>query len=304
MIDGRHLTLVVMAAGLGSRFGGLKQLQEVGPSGESILEYSIYDAVSCGFDSVLFVIRSDMHAAFHDRVGRRLERFIEIKYAFQDAPPPESSIIAPPARRNPWGTGYAALLAASVITGAFAIINADDFYGRESFRKLETTLSKERGVGVLVAFKLSNTLSDFGPVRRGICEVTPSGFLSNVREVEEIERVRQDIVSGDPSFCLPLSGDVLVSMNMWGFSAPVFQGISEEWNHFIRLNGRSSVSEFYLPTAVAKLMETGSLRCRVVETSSRWFGLTYLDDLPAVRERIRRLVDEGMYPPDLWHRQV
>jgi hypothetical protein len=300
--------LVVLAAGMGSRFGGLKQVEPVGPGGELIIEYSACDALKAGFERVVFVIRRDIEQAFRAAIGRRIEARMEVAYAFQeitDLPAPHAPV---PGRTKPWGTGHAVLAAESVVRGPFAVINADDFYGAAAYRvlaehfNLQATESRPaRPVYSLVGYPLRQTLSEHGTVNRGVCLVDPSGRLEGIDEVLKIERTSR----GRARAPFPqgqwreLSGDELVSMTCFGFS-PEFMGqLRGRFSGFLEEHGTSQTAEFYLPVAVGELLKAGYADMRVLKSGDEWFGMTYREDVPAARTALRRLIDQGAYPERL-----
>jgi MobA-like NTP transferase domain len=300
--------LVVLAAGLGSRFGGLKQVEPVGPSGELIIEYSAHDAHQAGFNRVVFVIRRDIEQAFRTAIGRRIEARMDVAYAFQetaDLPAPHAPV---PGRTKPWGTGQAVLAAGPTLRGAFAVINADDFYGAAAYRALAAHfrgMSPPAGPAkptyALVGYPLRQTLSEYGAVNRGVCRIDAAGRLRGIDEVLKIERMSD----GRARAPLPwggwreLSGDEPVSMTCFGFS-PEFPGqLLGLFNEFLERYGQSQTAEFYLPVAVGDLLEAGYAEVRVLRSEDEWFGMTYREDIPAARAALRRLIDHGAYPERL-----
>jgi NDP-sugar pyrophosphorylase family protein len=290
-------TLLVLAAGIGNRYGGLKQIDPVGPGGETIIDYSIYDALRAGFGKVVFVIRQDIEQVFKQAVGARFERHIALEYVFQelDRLPPGFSV--PVGRTRPWGTLHAVLMAADTINEPFAVINADDFYGSESYRVLAQQLQSGIADYAMVGFLLRNTLSDFGSVSRGVCRVDGDDFLQGVVELTNIERDGAHARNTDSSGRITtLSGNELVSMNMWGFPPHVFGQFREHFQRFLRSSGPDIESEGYLPSTVNELVLAGQARVKVLRTNDSWAGVTYREDHPRVVETIRRLVDRGDYP--------
>ena len=305
-------TLLVLAAGMGSRYGGLKQIEPVGPHGETILDYSIYDALRAGFGKVVFILRREIEDAFRKVIAARFEDRIAVEYVFQelDDLPPGFSV--PPGRSKPWGTTHAVLMAAGEIREPFAVINADDFYGAESYRILARHLLTEPAdemgfamgdamVYAMVGFILRNTLSDFGSVARGLCQVDRSGFLQSVVELTHIERDGNHARNTDTAGqVIELTGDETVSMNMWAFTPPVFAQLQHEFQRFLEMHGSDLKSECYLPSAVNSLILSGHAQVKVLRTSSEWFGVTYREDHARVVESIRRLIRDGLYPERLW----
>ena len=293
--------LLVLAAGMGNRYGGLKQIDPVGPSGETIIDYSIYDALRAGFGKVVFVIRKDIEHAFKLAVGARFEGHIAVEYVFQelDRLPPGFSV--PVGRTRPWGTLHAVLMAADTINEPFAVINADDFYGSEGYRVLAQHLQSGTVDYSMVGFLLRNTLSDFGSVSRGVCRVDGDDFLQGVVELTNIERDGAHARNTDSSGRITtLSSDEVVSMNMWGFTPHVFGQFREHFQKFLRSSGPDVKSESYLSSTVNELVLTGQARVKVLRTNDSWAGVTYREDHPRVVETIRRLVDRGDYPKRLW----
>jgi len=293
--------LLVLAAGMGNRYGGLKQIDPVGPCGETIIDYSIYDALRSGFGKAVFVIRKDIEQAFKQAVGARFERHIAVEYVFQelDKLPPGFSV--PAGRTRPWGTLHAILMAADAINEPFAVINADDFYGSEGYRALAQHLQSGTADYAMVGFVLRNTLSDFGAVSRGVCKVGDGDFLQGSVELTNIERdgvhARNTDLTGQIT---TLSGDEVVSMNMWGFAPHVFGQFREHFQRFLRSNGSDIESEGYLPSTVNELVLAGQARVKVLRTNDSWAGVTYREDHPRVVQTIRRLIDHGTYPNRLW----
>jgi hypothetical protein len=294
-------TLLVLAAGMGSRYGGLKQIDPVGPNGETIIDYSIYDALRAGFGKLVFVIRRDIESQFKEMVGMRFEKRIGVEYVFQelDKLPPGFSVS--PNRKKPWGTGQAILMAAEVIREPFAAINADDFYGANSFRVLAEHLCAGSPDCAMVGFILRNTLSEFGSVARGVCRVGNDGFMLSVTELTKIERDGRAAKYTDVSGKIhSLTGGEVVSMNMWGFTPALFEPLRVQFENFLKENGRDEKSEFYIPAVVNELVGSGQGRCKILLTPDSWFGVTYREDRPFVIEGIRKLITRGDYPEKLW----
>ncbi|HEY7515408.1 MAG TPA: nucleotidyltransferase [Vicinamibacteria bacterium] len=291
--------VLVMAAGMGSRYGGLKQIDPVGPSGETLLDYSLFDAHRAGFGRVVFVIRRDIEAAFREAVGRRYEARTEVVYAFQSLEDLPAGFRVPAGRAKPWGTGQAVLAGESAIDGPFAVVNADDFYGRPSYEALHAFLAGRPPADLLalVAFRLDRTLSPHGPVARGLCEVGADGLLRSVREITGLERDAGGVIrSTDGAY----RGDEPMSLNLWGFGPSIFDRLRERFRAFLAEHGGEEKSEFYLPDAVGQLIRAGTARVRVLETPSPWFGMTHRADAKAVSESLRALVAAGEYPEPLW----
>ena len=293
-------TLVVLAAGMGSRYGGLKQIDPVGPGGEAIIDYSVYDAMRAGFGKLVFVIRRDIEAAFKETIGQRFESRLPVQYVFQELDLPAGTIV-PASRKKPWGTGHAILMAAGAVKEPFAAINADDFYGADSFRKLAAHLGSGGLDYAMVGFTLKNTVSEFGSVSRGVCKVAPNGCLESVVEFTGIEQDGQGVkpFAKTPSD-IRLNGEEIVSMNLWGFDPSLFEHLQRQWAAFIAANGHNEKAEFYIPSVVNELIARGQSRIKVLPTSSRWFGVTYREDRPRVIESVRKLISAGEYPEKLW----
>jgi len=295
-----NLTLVVMAAGIGSRYGGLKQMDPIGPSGEFIIDYSIHDAVQAGFDKVLFIIRRDIEHDFKSTIGARTEKKIKTGYIFQELDALPANCSVPPDRKKPWGTGHAVLICNSAVDGPFGVINADDFYGRESYKVLAGFLRETSGDNDsygMVGFVLRNTLSEHGSVARGICRVDSCGNLESLVECTKIGRQNGKLTCNMKN--LNLSGRELVSMNMWAFKPSIFKYLEEEFGGFLKAVGKDPKAEFYISDMVNKMMKTRNVRVRVLETGSSWFGITNPEDKPVVVTGIRKLVESGEYPVNL-----
>lgn len=284
-------TLLVMAAGLGSRYGGLKQLDPVGPAGETIIDYSIFDAMRAGFSKVVFVIRKEIEADFRETVGARFSPRIAVEYAFQELGC---------SRTKPWGTAHAVLVAADAIHTPFAVINADDFYGAQSFRLLAQHFASNSGDDAMVAYPLRNTLSRFGAVSRGICEIDARGYLRTLVERTRIAANDELIRDTDSDGRITtLTGDELVSMNIWGFTPAIFPKLRAYFTRFLAEHGDSLGAEAFLPSFVGEQIASGSARIRVLRTSAPWFGITYREDQPRVAASIRALIANGEYPERL-----
>jgi NDP-sugar pyrophosphorylase family protein len=293
--------LLVLAAGMGNRYGGLKQIDPVGPGGETIIDYSIYEALRAGFGKVVFVIRKGIEEAFKQAVGARFEKHIAVEYVFQELDKLPLGFSVPPGRTRPWGTLHAVLMAAEAINEPFAVINADDFYGSESYRVLAQHLRSGTADYAMVGFVLRNTLSEFGAVSRGVCRVDDNDFLQGIVELTNIERDGMRARNIDPTGRITeLSGDEVVSMNMWGFTPRVFGQFREYFERFLRLSGLDIRSESYLSSTVNELVFDDQARVKVLRTNDSWAGVTYREDHPRVVQTIRRLIDRGDYPDRLW----
>jgi dTDP-glucose pyrophosphorylase len=294
------LSLLVLAAGMGSRFGGLKQIDPVGPGGETIIDYSVYDAMRAGFDQLVFVIRRDIEEPFKKTIGARFERHLPVRYVYQELDKLPAGFAPPPNRRKPWGTGHAILMAAEEMDGPFAAINGDDFYGRRSFQLLGRHLQGGGEDWAMVGFVLRNTLSEFGQVARGVCHTTPAGWLESVTEVTSIEKEGTGAKFTDAAGQRQtLSGEEIVSMNLWGFTPALFGHLRRELIAFLEQHRQDERAEFFIPTVVNSLVAAGRARVKVLRTPDSWFGVTYRDDRARAVENIAALIRQGDYPPKL-----
>ncbi len=301
----RDLTLVVLAAGMGSRYGGIKQIDPVGPSGEALIEYSIYDALRAGFTRVCFVVRADIHDAVAGFFDPKLAGRAEVVYAHQELSDVPDGFEVPADRSKPWGPAHAVRAAREAVEGPFVAINADDFYGRASFESVATFLSGVEPAEArycMVGYRVDRTLSEHGTVSRALCRVDDDGMLSHIEEHKEIERTADGrIVSHLPDGTdLELDAGDVVSMNIFGFTPVVFGHFEEEFRAFLAEEGGNPKSEFYLPTVQNNLIRTGRARVRVLPDAGTWFGMTYREDKPMVEAEIRRMVEAGEYPQSLW----
>lgn len=306
----KETALVIMAAGIGSRFGGgIKQLEPVGPGGEIIMDYSIYDALEAGFDKIIFIIRKDLEKDFREVIGNRIEKIAKVEYAFQELADLPAGFSVPEGRKKPWGTGQAVLSTKGLITGPFLVINADDYYGKEGFRKIHDYMVNEMDENGEVydmcmgGFILRNTLSDNGTVTRGVCQLNGDGTLKNVTETYEI-RMREDGTmeaqneQGEPVQVQP---DQHVSMNMWGLPAAFLDELEKGFPQFLsELKEGDIKSEYLLPKIIDKLVENGRAKVTVLETRDKWFGVTYKEDKETVVAAIRKLNADGVYPEKLF----
>jgi hypothetical protein len=293
--------LVVLAAGMGSRYGGLKQLDAFGPSGETIIDYSIFDAIRANFGKTVFVIRKDIEQAFKQTVGARFEKLFPVHYVFQEIDRLPANFSVPEGRTKPWGTTHAILMAENIIREPFGVINADDFYGEGSYRVLADHLRSDTPDYAMVGFVLRNTLSDFGSVARGLCKVDSNGMLEEIVELTNIERQGSGARNTDPSGVVTdLSGNEAVSMNMWGFSPSIFSQLREQFEMFLAKNHSNSKTECYIPNTVNAIVSSGQARVRVLQSVDAWFGVTYKQDREGVAQGIRRLIGAGSYPESLW----
>jgi UTP-glucose-1-phosphate uridylyltransferase len=290
------LTLVVLAAGMGSRYGGLKQIDPVGPSGETVLDYAVFDALRAGFTRVVFVIRRDFEALFREKIGVRYAGRATVDYVFQAMDALPDGFTAPAGREKPWGTGHAVWCARDAIQGNFAVINADDFYGADSFGQLVKFLGGKRSSDTeyaMVGFRLANTLSEHGTVARG---VTSAGAGGALREIVEQTGIAPTEVGPGKKY----SGEEIVSMNCWGFTPALFRGLDAQFRAFLMARGTEPKAEFYLPAAVSAMIARDEATVRVLPTESTWFGVTYRDDKPRVEAAVSSLVAAGRYPARLW----
>ncbi|MBQ7210244.1 MAG: nucleotidyltransferase [Paludibacteraceae bacterium] len=297
--------LLVLAAGMGSRYGGLKQLDGLGPNGETIMDYSVFDALRAGFGKIVFVIRQDFADDFKRIVLSKYSDKITCEVCFQslDRQLPEGFAI-PADRKKPWGTNHALLMAKNLIDTPFAVINADDFYGKESFELIAKHLTNPNlkpGEYCMAGYRVGNTLSENGSVSRGVCATDEAGLLTNVVERTQIEDVGGHIVYKDENGNdVVIDANTPVSMNMWGFTPEYFEHSQKGFNEFISQHGTELKSEFYIPTMVNQLIQEGKASCKVIDTPSKWFGVTYSDDRPCVVFKIAELIRNGVYPQKLF----
>lgn len=299
----RKATLLILAAGMGSRYGGLKQVDPVGPSGETIMDYSIYDAAKAGFTKVVFVVREFFKKEFEERVRQKYTGTIEMEFVTQETEFVPEGCTFNRERVKPWGTAHAVLMAAGAIDEPFAVINADDFYGRDSFRVLADFLLNraEKGKYSMVGFKLKNTLSESGGVSRGVCSEDCHHFLTSVEEHHKIA-LNGNAIKGINSEGreVELGQDVPVSMNMWGFTPDFFTATRDMFTEFLHNNGERLDSEFYIPFVVNEMLKSSQASVEVLKTDSEWFGVTYKEDRPAVVAKLKELADNGTYPTPLF----
>lgn len=297
-------TLFVLAAGMGSRYGGLKQLDGLGPNGETIMDYSIYDAIKAGFGKVVFVIRKSFEADFRAVVVNKFKNLIDVEVVFQDITDVPEGCTYNPEREKPWGTNHAVLMGREVIKEPFAVINADDFYGQESFAILADFLRSVVGKSneyCMVGYRVGNTLSESGSVSRGVCVVDENNLLKNVVERTHIEEKGGTIIFIDENGEeVSIPAETPVSMNMWGFTPDYFDYSLEYFKQFLAENGDKLKSEFYIPLAVNNLIVEGRATCEVLDTPSKWFGVTYAEDRPQVVLKINELIRKGVYPKQLF----
>lgn len=296
-------TLLILAAGMGSRFGGLKQIAPIGPNGETIIDYSIYDAIRVGFGKVVFVIREFFADEFKQLIEPKIAGKIEFEYVYQELDKLPEGFILPEGREKPWGTGHAILMAKEVIDGPFAVINADDFYGFDAYRTMVGFLNNPANANEysMIGYLLKNTLSDFGTVSRGICKSDSNNHLVEITETHQIgpENGKITCVNEQGSRC-ELDENVLVSMNFWGFQNNLFGHLEDLFISFLNEKMNEPKSEFYIPFAVFDLIQSGKSQAKVLQADSPWFGVTYKEDQPAVVAKINALIQAGVYPENLW----
>ena len=299
--------LVIMAAGMGSRYGGLKQLDPVGSHGQLIIDYSIYDARRAGFETVVFVIKDSIDADFKSAIGDRVAQVMDVKYAYQRVEDLPEGYAVPAERTKPWGTAHAALAAREVVDGPFAIINADDYYGPEAFREIYSYLSTHQDGDVyeyvMVGYLLKNTVTENGTVARGVCEETADHFLTQVTERTKIEKGEPPrYTEDDGNTWTALAGDTIVSMNMWGFTRSFLDESLARFPAFLdkALAENPTKAEYFLPTVVSQLIDEGKARVKVLRSEDRWYGVTYREDKPTVTAAIAEKTAAGLYPDRLW----
>ena len=295
-------TLLVLAAGMGSRYGSLKQMDELGPGGESIIDYSVFDAIRAGFGKVVFVIRPSFAEAFKERFESRLAGKIETEYVFQEMDKIPEGFEVPENREKPWGTGHAMLMARDVINEPFAIINADDFYGRDAYEKAVKFIQEHPGENeyAMIGYRLRNTLSQHGTVSRGVCETDENGLLKQVSERTKIGWENGKIYFWEGDQKTELTGEEPVSMNFWIFKPSFFNHLEKGFRNFLEEKGQESKSEYYFNVRADELIKSGEVTTRVIDTDPQWFGITYKEDRPQVQASLKALVEKGEYPEYLW----
>ena len=297
-------TLVIMAAGMGSRFGGLKQMTPVDTEGHFIIDFSLFDAYRAGFRRVVFIIKREMEQLFRTSIGDRLDKWFEIQYVYQELTDLPAGFRVPEGRVKPWGTAHAVLSCRNAVDGPFAVINADDFYGRTAFQTIYAFLagSEDENVYAMVAYRLRNTVTEFGSVARGVCQIK-DGFLADVTERTKIYKRGEDAAyTEDGSSFIPISGDTLVSMNFWGFTTKMLRELQDRFPAFLEncLQENPLKGEYFLPSVVNRQLEAGSASVRVLPCEEQWHGVTYHEDLESVVAAIERLKKEGIYTQKLW----
>jgi len=296
-------TLLVLAAGMGSRYGGNKQLDEVGPSGETIIDYSIYDAIRAGFGKIVFVIRRDIEEQVKERFVEKLRDKIDVDYVFQEINNLPEGVKVAPDRQKPWGTSHAILVTEKKISEPFGVINADDYYGVESFKILHDFLvnDKDPNCYSIVGYKLGNTLSDHGHVNRGVCKVSTDGLLQGITETKQIEKTDDGAKApGHDGKELIFNGNEVVSMNLWGFKPSCYEILGGEFRNFINKHGLDLKSELDIPTSIDKFVKSGEIKIKILSSNERWFGVTYREDKPFVVESIKKMIRKGIYPARIY----
>ena len=292
----KNLSLLVMAAGMGSRYGGLKQLDQVGPNGETIIDHSVYDAIKAGFTKVVFIIRKDFEDQFKSQITEKYSEKIDIAFAFQNLDDLPDSFLCPDGREKPWGTGHAILSAKELIDDPFVVINGDDFYGQESFNVIADYYNNGGNQFSMVAFRLDKTLSSHGAVTRGVCNIKSEKLIS-VIETEDIEKKEKKILSNRD---ITFNGSEPVSMNMWGFLPSLFNYLSKGFIEFLNAEGNELKSEYLIPSVINNLIQNKLEEIHVLRSNASWFGVTYKQDKPEVKRKINELINSEIYPSHLF----
>ncbi len=295
-------TLLILAAGMGSRYGGLKQLDAIGPNGETIIDYSVFDALRAGFGKVVFIIRESFAFEFEEKVVAKFRDKIKIAYAFQPMDVEFEEIPDMPDREKPWGTGHAVLVAKDMIDEPFAVANADDYYGISSFQKMAEFLTRRTTSNhySMIGFVLSKTLSENGSVSRGVCHSSENHYLNSVVETTKIERVGDTIQFENDGKAGTLSDNTLVSMNLWGFHPHFFETLESHFFSFVKNNYKNPRSEFYIPLVINNLIENEEAMVEVIPSVEKWYGVTYKEDKPVIQSAIERMTYDDLYPKPLW----
>lgn len=299
-------TLLILAAGMGSRYGGLKQVDPVGPSGETIMDYSVFDAVRAGFGRVVFVIRRDFEDVFKKTIGVKYKGVLPVDYAYQNIADLPIGFHVPREREKPWGTAHAIRSARKVVDTPFAAINADDFYGRDAFQRLANFLSAADAASqpprfAMVGYRLDQTLSEHGSVARGVCQIGCNGVLQSVTEMTKLVRVPGGAENReDPDEPVKLTGAERVSLNLWGFTPELFKALEARFPAWLEVNAGNPRAEWYIPFVIDEMIRESAAQVEVLPTDSSWFGVTYREDKPLVVEAVRKLVEAGEYPVKLW----
>lgn len=300
--------LVIMAAGMGSRYGGLKQIDPIDDKGHIIIDFSMFDAKKAGFEKVIFIIKKENEEDFKEVVGNRMAKYLEVEYAYQDLNNLPEGYALPEGRTKPWGTAHAVLSCIDRIDGPFAVINADDYYGQEAFRLiydyLDTHTDDDKYRYAMVGYQLANTVTDNGHVARGVCEIDEKGRLTAVNERTRIEKRGDGIAytENDGQTWVDLSADTIVSMNMWGFTKSILKEIKDGFPAFLEegLKKNPMKCEYFLPAVVSSLLEVGKASVAVLTSADKWYGVTYKEDKPVVEAAIRKFKDDGLYPENIW----
>ena len=298
--------LVVMAAGIGSRYGGLKQVDPIGPSGELVIDYSIYDGIKAGFAKIIFVISREIEEEFRERIGKTIEKHVDTAYVIQDLEDLPQGFKVPANRGKPWGTAHAALCARNEADQPFGVINADDFYGQESFKVLAEFLKQAEDIEniyqyCMIGFTLWNTLSDYGHVARGICTKTDDGYVDDIVERIRIEKFEDQVkFTEDGKTWVEVPKDAVVSMNTWGFTPSIFKELETRFITFLEGRINDPKAEFFIPTVVNELIQEGKARVKICPTNEAWFGMTYREDKERAVHEIGKLIEKGIYPENLW----
>lgn len=303
MVETNKPTLVILAAGMGSRYGGLKQMDAFTPQGDTIIDFSLYDALQAGFGKFVFIIRKSFEKDFREKIDKKLEGKAEVAYVYQEFDSvPEKYI--DPNRTKPWGTGHALLMAKEAVNENFAIINADDFYGREAFEVMAKSLSEKNKDSYdfnMMAYLLKNTVSDHGHVARGECDVDENGYLIDVTERTHIEKIDGELQRKDENGkFIPIDGDTIVSMNFWGFTPKCFEFGGELFDAFLKVNKNNPKAEFFIPYVVNEILRSDIASVEVLKSDAQWFGVTYKEDKAIVEAAIGKLKAQGVYPEKLW----
>jgi len=297
-------TLCVLAAGLGTRYGGLKQIDDVGPYGQTLIDYSVYDAIRVGFDQIVFVIRHYFEEAFREKVSSKFDRCVDIAYAYQETDACLNGFEPSHDREKPWGTGHAILVSRDVIHEPFAVMNADDYYGANALRGIHRFITAERAsdnVHAMVGYTLRKTLSEYGVVSRGICECDGDALLKRIVERKNVGETSDGVRFVDPDGTAhALTGDEVVSMNLWGFQPSIFDFLQTQFGRFLKEQGASTTAELLIPSVVDELIHSGQATVKVLRTEDSWFGVTYRRDKAVASRCIRKLTDGGLYPEKLW----
>lgn len=303
MVETNKPTLVILAAGMGSRYGGLKQIDAFTPEGDTIIDFSLYDALQAGFGKFVFIIRKSFEKEFRAKIDRKLEGKAEVAYVFQEFDSVPKKYVDPD-RTKPWGTGHALLMAKDVVNENFAIINADDFYGREAFMVMAKSLSEKDKASYdfnMMAYLLKNTVSDHGHVARGECEVDKNGYLKDITERTHIEKIKGELMRKDENGkFIPIDGNTIVSMNFWGFTPKCFEFGGELFDAFLKVNKNNPKAEFFIPYVVNEILRSDKASVEVLKSDAKWFGVTYKEDKEIVEAAIGRLKEQGVYPTKLW----